>query len=87
MAFVIDIRDRRQITLPADLLKELSLSVGDKLAFQVSNQKLIAKPIKNQSLETLKALQKTFFKANISERDLQESGVNIRKKLTTDLYG
>lgn len=87
MTYIASIRDRRQITLPAEILRELSLSIGDKLTFQIENRKLVAKPIRTQSLDTLKTIQKEFQKAGITEKKLQKSGQEIRKKLNQKLYG
>lgn len=87
MAFIVNIRNRRQITLPADVLNQLGLSVGDSLAVQIKKQELIIKPIREQTMDTLKAIQKVFQKANISENELQKSGRDVRKKLSKEMYG
>jgi len=67
MPYLANIRERRQITLPAEMLQKLSLSIGDRLVFQIKDKTLVAKPIKTQSLDTLKAIQKEFQKAGITE--------------------
>ena len=87
MSYIASIRDRRQMTLPREILQKLSLSVGDKLAFKISNKKIVAKPIRSQSLDTLKAVQKAFQKTKITEGELQESGQKLRTKLSQKLYG
>jgi len=87
MSYIANIRDRRQITLPASILQKLSLSIGDKLVFQIKNKMLVAKPIKSQALDTLKAIQKSFSKTGISELELQESGKDLRKQLVKEIYG
>jgi len=48
---------------------------------------LVAKPIKSQALDTLKAIQKSFSKTGISELELQESGKDLRKQLVKEIYG
>lgn len=87
MSFIVNIRDRRQITLPADVLAQLNLVVGDRLAIQVKQQELIAKPVCEQAIDTLKAIQKVFQKAKISEVELQTAGRRLRKKLAEEIYG
>lgn len=87
MPYLINIRDRRQITLPKDILEQLSLSIGDNLVVEVERKKLIAKPVKNQTLDTLKTIQKAFQKAKINEQELQKNGLVLRKKLVKQAYG
>jgi len=87
MVYIVNIRERRQITLPADILTQLDLAAGDKLAFQVEKQKLVAKPIRAQAADTLRAIQEAFQKAKISESELQKSGRKLRKKLVRGIYG
>lgn len=87
MSYIANIRDRRQVTLPASMLQQLSLSVGDRLSFEIQDKKIIAQPLKTQSLNTLKAIQKAFTKAKVSEVGLQKSGQSLRKKLVKEVYG
>lgn len=87
MSLIINIRDRRQITLPADILKQLDLSIGDRLALQVKKRVLVAKPVRSQAIESLKAIQKVFQKAKINEDELQEEGRRLRKRLSETRYG
>lgn len=87
MSFIINIRNRRQITLPAGVLEQLGLSMGDSLAIQVEKQQFTAKPVRKQALDTLKAIQKVFQKSKISEKELQKSGRNLRKKIYQETYG
>jgi len=86
MTFIVNIRDRRQITLPADILDKLGLSVGDNLAIQVKKQELVIKPLREQTVDTLKAIQKVFQESKINEKELQEAGQNLRKKLAKGIY-
>lgn len=87
MPYITNIRDRRQVTLPAEMLQKLSLSVGDKLAFQIEGEKLVAKPVKTQSKDTMKSIQQAFQKVGITEKELQASGQGLRSKLNQELYG
>lgn len=87
MPYTLNIRNRRQITLPAEVLERLQLEVGDKLVVEVGKQKITAKPLKRQTLNSLEAIQKAFEKAKISEEELQRSGREIRKELFKKQYG
>ena len=86
MTFIVNIRDRRQITLPFDILNRLGLSVGDSLSIQVKKQELIIKPIREQAMDTLRAIQKVFQKVKISENELQKAGRDLRRKLAKEIY-
>ncbi len=87
MPYIATIRQRRQITLPKKLLNQLVISQGDKLLMEVRDKKLIAKPAKEQAIDTLKAIQKAVLKTKVSEEELQKSGRKLRKKLVRQLYG
>jgi len=87
MTYIVNIRPRRQITIPQEVLNQLLVSQGDKLSLEVVNKKIIVKPVKEQAIDSLKAIQKAFQKTKISEAELQESGEKIRKNLADKLYG
>lgn len=87
MNYIVDIRERRQITLPAEVLNQLKLTVGDSLVLSIDDQKLTAKPLQKQSVETLTALQNVIQKTNVSESEFQNSGQKIRAKIVKEIYG
>lgn len=87
MVYIVNIRERRQITLPREVLNQLAVFEGDKLAISVVGKSLVAKPVKEQALDTLKAIQKAFKGTKISEEKLQRSGRKIREKLVKEIYG
>lgn len=86
-AFVVDIRDRRQITVPKAVLSGLGLSIGDKLLFDLKGQKVQVKPVINKINDTLKAINQAFKDSGVTKKDLLSSGVKIRKKLLFEKYG
>ncbi len=86
MKATINIRPRRQVTLPKEILEELSLSVGDKIQIEVKNNKLIGKPIIDYTLDNIETIQNVLQDADISEKELQESGKKIREKLVKEKY-
>ena len=87
MTYIVNIRDRRQVTLPAAVLNQLLVDKGDKLSLTVVNKKIVAQPVKEQAMDSLKAIQKAFEESGVTERELQKSGVKIRKQLVEKLYG
>jgi antitoxin component of MazEF toxin-antitoxin module len=87
MKATINIRPRRQVTLPKELLEELSLSVGDKIQIEVKNNQLVGKPIVDYTLNNIETIQNVLQDADISEDELQESGEKIRKDLVKEKYG
>ncbi len=86
LPYLVNIRPRRQITLPAAILQQLNLTVGDSLALKIEKQKLIASPLQNQIMDVLQAIQKGLQKAQISEKDFQASGQQIREELAVKNY-
>lgn len=86
MVFIVNIRDRRQITLPSDVLSKLGLSIGDNLAIQVKEQRFIARPVQEQAVDTLKAIQKIFQKSKTSEVEFQKAGQELRKRLSKEMH-
>jgi antitoxin component of MazEF toxin-antitoxin module len=82
----INIRQRRQVTLPAKLLKQLSVGVGDQLVMSVQDNALVAKPTKNVVVHALDAVQQALEKAGVSEKELQAEGSKVRQQLVSNLY-
>ena len=42
---VVELRQKSQVTIPADILKTLNLKAGDKLEFTVQDGKIIIQPV------------------------------------------
>ncbi|HKZ35128.1 MAG TPA: AbrB/MazE/SpoVT family DNA-binding domain-containing protein [Patescibacteria group bacterium] len=87
MNYILDIRDRRQVTIPAKVLEKFGLNVGDKLALKVEGKKAEMKPVREMEIENVRAIAKAFRKAKISEKELLESGERVRKRLVKEKYG
>ena len=69
--YSLDIRNRRQVTLPSELLKLLDVEVGDSLEVKVNKKKVTIKSKKQIAMDALKELQ----------RAVQESGVSLKEML------
>lgn len=78
---IITIRDRRQITLPRLFLNKFGLDVGDKLIMKLEPNEIKIEPIKTKTIDLLSKIQEVVKESNISEKEIQESGRSIRKKL------
>ncbi len=42
---VVELRQKSQVTIPADILKALNLKAGDKLEFTIQDGKIIVQPV------------------------------------------
>lgn len=86
MSYIVDIRDRRQITIPKEVLEWMGISVGDKLVFKMDDQGVEVKSVEVRAMESLEAIGKAFRKAGITEEELQKSGREIREELVKERY-
>src|SRR3990167_9046973 len=71
--YTLDIRDRRQVTFPSEMLKLLEIEVGDSVEVKVKEKTAIIKPKKQIALEALAELQKIFKESGISEGEMQKA--------------
>lgn len=79
MTYTIQIRDRRQVTLPTALLKKFNLAVGDNLEIQLDNNFAVIKPKKRVALDAFKEIQVAFAKSAVTEKELQKALENRRE--------
>lgn len=70
--YTIDIRERRQATLPSDLLQKLGIGVGDSLEITVEREKTILRPKKQAALDALKEIQRVFSRSTVPEKEIQK---------------
>lgn len=66
--YTLDIRDRRQVTFPSEMLRLLGVGVGDSVEVRVKEKAAIIKPKKQIALEALEELQKAFSNIDIPEK-------------------
>jgi AbrB family looped-hinge helix DNA binding protein len=82
------IRDRRQITLPADICQELDLKIGDAVELEVTEQgSLLATPSRRRALDALAEIRRIFAESGITEAAFQADLRRIRKELVKEKYG
>lgn len=83
---IVTIRDRRQITIPSQFLDRFGLDVGDKLMLKLESDEIKIEPIKTKTVDLLSKIQEIVKESGISEKELQKSGREIRKKLVEEYY-
>lgn len=84
--YTIDIRPRRQATFPRKLLEELGIGEGDSLVAKVKEKKIILKPKKQIALDAFKELQRAFQESGVSEKEMQDNLIKIRKQIYEERY-
>lgn len=85
MTYILDIRQRRQVTLPGELLVGLGISQGDQLVVTLKGDQAVIKAKKQAALDALKQIQKAFVDSGIKEEELQAEAIKQRKKLTKEI--
>ena len=83
----LKLRPRRQLTLPRDICQQLGLKVGDMLSVTVEGDRLVARPVRNVALDALQEIRQAFQQSDLTEEELQETGREIRKRLSLSRYG
>ena len=71
--FTVDIRPKRQTTLPRELLAQLGVEVGDSFKAYVESGKFILVPQKRVALDAFSELKKIVSESKISENQIQYS--------------
>jgi antitoxin component of MazEF toxin-antitoxin module len=79
--YILNIRPKRQTTLPDMLLKQLDLDIGDKLKAEIKNDRIVLTPQKRVALDAFDEIQKIFAESSIPEREMQNNLKKIRKEL------
>ncbi|MEK7064434.1 MAG: AbrB/MazE/SpoVT family DNA-binding domain-containing protein [Patescibacteria group bacterium] len=85
MTYILDIRQRRQVTLPGELLAGLGLKQGDQLAVTLRGNQAVIKAKKQAALNALEQIQKAFANSGIKEEELQTEAIEQRKKLAKEI--
>ena len=81
MLYSLDIRPKRQVTLPRGLLESLDLEVGDAIEIKVQGKKAQITSKKQAALDALREIQRIVKESGISEEEMQESARKIRQEL------
>jgi len=84
--YTIDIRPRRQTTIPEAILQRVGVGVGDQFIATVENTAVVLKPKKQVFLDSLKAIQKAFQESGIPEKEMQDNLKKIRRQIYEERY-
>lgn len=84
--FTLNIRTKRQTTIPKSLLQQVGLKVGDKLVATIKEESIILKPQKKVTLDLLKEIQKIVKESGVSEKEMQDSIKKTRKEIYEKRY-
>lgn len=76
--YTVQIRERRQITLPKPILEQFDMQIGDSLEVKIKDKEVILKPVKKVALEALKEIQMAFANSKVTEKELQDELVKQR---------
>lgn len=77
-------RQRGQITLPADVRLSLGLKPGDSLTLEVQDGSLVLTPSRQRALDARKAIHEAFLRAGITEEELLEDLRRSREEITRE---
>ena len=86
MTTILNIRPRRQVTIPGLLLAKVGANVGDKFVAEVENKKIVLKPQKQAFLDAIKTLQKIIKDSGIPEAEIQEAARKDREEYARKNY-
>jgi bifunctional DNA-binding transcriptional regulator/antitoxin component of YhaV-PrlF toxin-antitoxin module len=82
----LTIRDRRQVTLSAEICRALGVGVGDTLEVEVDEGVVTMRSTRASGRDALAELRRTVAESGVSEAELLESGRQIRKKVFRERY-
>lgn len=79
MTYILDIRARRQVTIPGDLLKTWNLREGDGLILEIKNGQAKLSPKRQSAKALLEEISLAFSSSGISESELQKAVADGRR--------
>ncbi len=77
-SYLIDIRQRRQTTIPSAVLAQLGVGIGDSLEISVTDNKATLIPQKQIALNALQEIQSVFTQSGVKESQLQNLADDAR---------
>jgi len=85
--YTIDIRPRRQATLPRELLERLGVDVGDKLEAKVSKKSIVLRSNKQVFTDAFNEIRRIVKESGVTEEEMQKSVEITRKELYEKNFG
>ena len=86
MTYTVQIRPKRQITLPKAALEQMGVSIGDQLSLNLNSNQATLIPHKAIALDALKSIQKIFAQSGIPESEMQQAAEQVRYELSSRLH-
>jgi AbrB family looped-hinge helix DNA binding protein len=77
----IALRDKRQVTLPAELCDKIGIKPGDSLDASVEGEALVIKPSRSVALDALKELRRAVKESGVTLEELLEGGRQARQEV------
>lgn len=78
-SYLIDIRQRRQTTIPGAVLAQLGVGIGDSLEITVTGNKATLIPQKQIALNALNEIQSAFASSQVKEDEIQDLVIESRE--------
>lgn len=82
----LSLREKRQVTLPASVCKELGIEPGDLLDATVDDGVLVIRPARKAALDALKELQRAVRESGVTLEELLEGGRQVREEIFRETY-
>lgn len=83
----VELRPRRQLTLPRKVCELIGVAPGDKLELAIEDSRLVVTPKRVKALNALREIQEAFQRSGITLEELLEEDRKIRKELIKERYG
>jgi AbrB family looped-hinge helix DNA binding protein len=82
----IKLREKRQMTIPAEVCEALGVKPGDSLDVELEDGVIVLKPSRRGALDALQELQRAFAAAGLSEEEWLADLKTIRKEVFRERY-
>jgi AbrB family looped-hinge helix DNA binding protein len=82
----IALRDKRQVTLPAELCEKIGIKPGDLLDASVEGETLLIRPSRRVALDALKELQRAVKESGVTLEELLEGGRRAREEVVREKW-
>jgi len=82
----ISVREKRQVTLPASICRELGIEPGDMLDATVDDGTLVIRPARKAALDALKELQRAVKESGVTLEELLEGGRQARAEIAHEMW-
>ena len=82
----IAVREKRQVTLPAAVCRELGIEPGDLLDATIDDGAIVIRPARKAALDALKELQRAVKESGVTLEELLEGGRHARAEIAHEKW-